>query len=137
MLSQGMEDQSKQDRIRLLCDIARQTAFAVHSFLGHGHLEKVYEAAMFHRLAKDGLKVQRQYPIAVFDEDGTELGTYAADLLMEDKLIVELKASKTLAAEHFAQVLGYLRASRREHGRLINFGSFQFEIRKIALSPLT
>ncbi len=62
------------------------------------------------------------------------IGEYYADLLVDDRLIVELKAAKTLADEHTAQVLGYLRASRTEHGLLINFGAPKFEIRKYVLS---
>ena len=66
----------------------------------------------------------------VFDEDGTPIGNYLADLLIEDVLLVELKAAKGLAPEHEAQILGYLKATGVEHGLLINFGSFKFEIRK-------
>ena len=69
----------------------------------------------------------------VFDEDGTALGEYHADLFVEDCLIVELKACKALVDEHFAQLLGYLRASRIAHGLLINFGSGRLEIRKFKL----
>jgi GxxExxY protein len=68
--------------------------------------------------------------LTVFDEDGTLLGDYLADLLVEGVLIVELKTAKALAPEHEAQVLGYLRSARLEHGLLINFGSRKFEIRK-------
>ncbi len=74
--------------------------------------------------------MKQQHPITVYDEDGTLIGDYLADLLVEGELIVELKACKTLAAEHEAQVLGYLKASRLDHGLLINFGSYKFEIRK-------
>lgn len=121
--------------ISALCDRVRQTAYAIHVYLGHGHMEKVYENALAHRLAQAGLTVRQQQPIRVYDEDGTLIGDYLADLLVEDGLIVELKAAKTLASEHEAQILGYLRASRLEHGLLINFGSYRFEIRKFALRP--
>jgi len=118
--------------IKTLCDQVRQTAYDIHVYHGHGHLEKVYENALAHRLAKAGLDVKQQHPIKVYDEDGTLIGDYLADLLVEGELIVELKACKTLAAEHEAQVLGYLKASRLEQGLLINFGSYKFEIRKFA-----
>ncbi|MFH0953979.1 MAG: GxxExxY protein [Verrucomicrobiota bacterium] len=121
--------------IMKLCDKVRQTSFEIHEYLSHGHLEKVYENALAHRLRKAGLKVEQQFPLAVYDEDGTVLGEYYADLLVDDRLIVELKASKTIADEHIAQILGYLRSSQREHGLLINFGSFKFEIKKYALRP--
>jgi GxxExxY protein len=95
-------------------------------------LEKVYENALANRLTKAGLKVEQQYPIKVYDEDGTIIGDYFADLLIEGHLIVELKTAKTLAPEHEAQTLGYLKSARLEHGLLINFGSYKFEIRKFA-----
>jgi len=116
--------------IKTLCDQIRQIAYEVHAYLGHGHLEKVYENALCHRLRKTGLKVEQQTPIHVFDEDGTLIGEFFADLMVEGILIVELKAAKGLIPEHEAHVLGYLKASRVEHGLLINFGSTKFEIRK-------
>lgn len=119
--------------INELCDIVRQTAFAIHVYHGHGHLEKIYENALAHRLAKAGLKVVPQAPLQVFDEDGTLLGDYFSDLLVEDTLLVELKACRALADDHVAQLLGYLKASRRTHGLLVNFGSYKFEIRKYIL----
>ena len=116
--------------IKALCDQVRQTAYDIHVYHAHGHLEKVYENALAHRLRKAGLDVRQQRPIQVYDEDGTLIGDYLADLLVEGVLIVELKTAKALAPEHEAQVLGYLKASRLEHGLLINFGSYKFEIRK-------
>lgn len=116
--------------IKTLCDQVRQTAYAIHVYHGHGHLEKVYENALVHRLKKLGLQVEQQHPIRVFDEDGTPIGDYVADLLVEGILIVELKTAKTLAPEHEAQIMGYLKSTHLEHGLLINFGSFRFEIRK-------
>ena len=121
--------------IKVLCDQVRQTRFQVHAYLGHGHLEKVYENALAHRLRKAGLKVIQQQSLKVFDEDGTLIGDYLADLLVEDVLMVELKTAKSLAPEHEAQILGYLKASRFEHGLLINFGSARFEIRKFIWEP--
>lgn len=118
--------------MKALCDQVRQISYDIHAYHGHGHLEKVYENALAHRLRKAGLAVEQQYPIKVYDEDGTLIGDYLADLLVEGELIVELKTAKTLAAEHEAQILGYLKSSRLEHGLLINFGSYKFEIRKFA-----
>ena len=116
--------------IKTLCDQVRQTAYDIHVYHGHGHLEKVYENALAHRLRKAGLDVKQQYPLSVQDEDGTLIGDYLADLVVEDLLIVELKTAKVLALEHEAQILGYLKSAKREHGVLINFGSPKFEIRK-------
>lgn len=90
----------------------------------------MYENALAHRLRKLGLEVKQQYPLKVFDEDGTLLGDYLADLLVEDSLVIELKTAKALALEHQAQVLGYLKSAKLEHGLLINFGSPKFEMRK-------
>jgi len=67
-------------------------------------------------------------------EDSTVLGDYFADLLISDRLIVELKASRAITDEHVAQMLGYLKSARIEHGLLINFGSHKFQIKKYAFS---
>src|SRR3989304_3135553 len=115
-----------------LCDVVRQIAYDIHVYHGHGHLEKVYENALAQRVRKAGLDVKQQHPIKVYDEDGTLIGDYVADLLVEGELIIELKTSKTIAPEHEAQILGYLKSARLEHGLLINFGSYKFEIRKFA-----
>jgi GxxExxY protein len=123
-----------QDEIFALCDQIRETSFSLHRYLRHGHLEKVYENGLSHRLRKAGLHVKQQYPIKVFDEDRTVLGDYYTDLLVEKELIVELKACNALASEHVAQLLGYLRACRIEHGLLINFGAPKLQIKKFALS---
>ena len=117
-----------------LCDIVRQTAYDIHVYHANGHLEKVYENALANRLRKAGFDVKQQHPLKVHDEDGTVIGEYFADLLIEGRLIVELKAARTIADEHVAQTLGYLKASRIEHGLLINFGSYRFQVRKYVLS---
>ena len=113
-----------------LCDIVRETSFAVHKYLRHGHLEKVYENALAHRLRKQSIKAEQQYPLKVYDEDGTIIGDYFADILIDGRLVVELKACRIIADEHIAQILGYLRASKIEHGLLINFGSPKLQIKK-------
>ena len=117
-----------------LCDIVRETSFAIHKYLKNGHLEKVYENALAHRLRKQGLDVKQQFPLKVYDEDGTILGDYYTDLFIDNRLIVELKAVQTFANEHIAQILGYLRASRIEHGLLINFGAPKLQIKKFILN---
>jgi GxxExxY protein len=70
--------------IKELCRLVRETAYAIHIYHGHGHLEKVYENALAHRLRKLGLQIKQQHPITVFDEDGTIIGEYFADLIIED-----------------------------------------------------
>lgn len=123
-----------QNKIFRLCDQVRETAFALHCYLKHGHLEKVYENGLGNRLRKAGVQVEQQHPLQVLDEDGTALGEYFADLLIEGELIVELKACKAITDEHVAQLLGYLRGCRVEHGLLVNFGSRKLEVRKYVLS---
>jgi GxxExxY protein len=95
-------------------------------------LEKVRENGLAHRLRKAGVRVEQQHPLQVLDEDGTVLGDYLADLLVEGELIVELKACKAIADEHVAQFLGYLRGCRIKHGLLINFGSGKLEIKNMS-----
>jgi GxxExxY protein len=121
--------------IMALCDVVRQTGFQLHRYLGCGHLEKVYENGLLHRLRKQSIAVDPQWPLKVFDEDGTVLGEYLADLFVDHRLLVEVKACRTLADEHVAQLLGYLRASRIEHGLLINFGAAKYLIRKYIWTP--
>ena len=122
-----------QAQINQLCDVIRETSFAIHKFLRSGHLEKVYENALAHRLSRVGIGVIQQHPLDVCDEDGTLLGHFCADLFVENKLVVEIKACRGLIDDHVAQLLGYLRASRIEHGLLINFGSPKLQIKKYIL----
>lgn len=117
-----------------LCDIVRETGFAIHEYLRNGHLEKVYENALLHRLRKQGVSVVAQHPLSVRDEDGTVLGEFFADLFVENVLMVELKAVRHVVDEHAAQLLGYLRCSRIEHGLLINFGGPRYYIKKYILA---
>jgi GxxExxY protein len=121
------------EEVLKLCDRVRGIALALHAYLRHGHLEKVYENGLAHRLRKVGLRVEQQWSLAVRDEDGALLGDYYADLFVESCLIVEIKAGRAIANEHMAQVLGYLRASGIRHGLLINFGAQKLEIRKLVL----
>jgi len=124
----------KWEDINQLCDVVRETSFAIHKYHRNGHLEKVYENALVHRLRKQGLKVEQQHPLTVYDEDGTILGEYFADLFVEDCLIVELKAVKATTDEHVAQLLGYLKSSRIETGLLINFGAARLYVKKYLMT---
>ncbi len=119
------------DELRDLASQVGQIAYGVHEYFGNGLLEKVYESALEHRLEKAGFKVERQRPLKVFDDDGYCVGDYFVDMLVNDCLIVELKAVKTLAPEHFAQILNYLKITHNPIGLLINFGSYRFERRTI------
>lgn len=125
----------KWDTINELCDVVRETSLAIHKYHRSGHVERIYENALRHRLEKRGLHVEQQHPIKVYDEDGTTLGEFYADLLVEGVLVVELKACRSIAEEHVAQLLGYLRSTRIENGLLINFGARKLYIKKYILSP--
>ena len=95
--------------------------YNVYNKLGYGFLEKVYEKAMLIELGKTGLTAQAQAPIKV-NYDGQLVGEYQADLLIENRVIVELKAVRDLTVEHEAQLLNYLKATAVEVGLLLNFG---------------
>ena len=124
-----MEDVKSE--IRELVAKVRQIAFDLHAYLGTGLLERVYENGMFHRLQKDGFRVERQKPLRVYDNDGFCLGDYFADLVVEGKLIVELKAVASISNEHYAQILNYLKITGAPAGLLINFGSYKFQVRTV------
>ena len=121
----------RADELRKLAGDVGQIAYGVHEYFGNGLLEQVYETALAHRLVKMGYKVDRQRPLKVFDEDGYCVGSYFADMVVNDSLIVELKAAKALAPEHFAQIILYLKITRNSVGLLVNFGSYKFERRTI------
>ncbi len=96
-------------------------AFEVFNTLGYGYLEKVYQRAMVVALEAQGLSVQAEAPAQVFFRDIC-VGDYFADLLVEDKVVVEIKVAKTLNPVDEAQLINELRATRRNVGLLINFG---------------
>jgi GxxExxY protein len=97
-------------------------SFKVHNLLGFGFLEKVYENALAVELREGvGLSVQQQHPTPVYYR-GRLVGEYYADLYIENKIIVEIKAVVKLLREHEAQLVNYLQATNIDHGLLINFG---------------
>ena len=95
--------------------------YKVYNALGYGFLEKVYENAMMYEFKKAGIPAVSQSPIKVLYEDEI-MGEYYADILVDDKVIVEIKAARSLAADHKAQILNYLKATDKEVGLLLNFG---------------
>jgi GxxExxY protein len=103
-------------------------AYTVHNCLGAGFVEKVYENAMRVEIQRTGLRVRQQAPIQVM-YDGEVVGEFAADLLVEENLIVELKAAAYLQKEHEIQLVNYLTATGFDTGLLINFGR-SVEIRR-------
>jgi GxxExxY protein len=131
-----MKEQSKSRPFQL-CDIVRETAYAIHRYHGPGHLERIYETALANRLRKQGLCVERQVPMTVFDEDGAHLGDVTIDVLVEGELLLELKAVKQVHPEHVAQILGYLKSARMEYGALLNFGAARLHIKLYAMSRVS
>jgi GxxExxY protein len=95
--------------------------FNVYNALGYGFLEKVYENALVLELRKVGLKAEPQQKILVY-YDGQEVGDYFVDIMVNEAVIVELKAVRQLLREHEAQLLNYLKATEIEVGLLLNFG---------------
>ena len=104
--------------------------YTVYNVLGYGFLEKVYEKALKYELEKAGLHVERQKPINVFYENEL-VGEYFADLLVENNVIIELKAAEGICEEHENQLINYLKATDIEVGLLLNFGKKPEVKRKI------
>ncbi|MGQ0828108.1 MAG: GxxExxY protein [Bacteroidota bacterium] len=94
--------------------------FNVYNILGYGFLEKVYENALIIELKKSGLQCEKQRPIDVF-YDNQNIGLYFADIVVENKVIIELKAAEGIIEEHEAQLVNYLKATDIEVGLLLNF----------------
>lgn len=105
-------------------------AYTVASKLGCGFLEKVYENALAHETRKNGSKVLQQYSIQVC-YDGVIVGDYVADLLVEDTVLVELKAVKALDDVHLAQCMNYLKTTGMKICLLINFGTPKIEVKRV------
>jgi len=99
------------------------SAYQIHRKLGSGVLESVYETVLTHELEKRGLSVKRQVPVAILYEGLSFNEGFRADLIVEDKVIVELKSVETVAPVHKKQLLTYLRLADKRLGLLINFGS--------------
>lgn len=96
--------------------------YRVYNILGYGFMEKVYENALMIEFRREGIPAVAQAPIKVFYDSGELIGEYYADILVDDKVIVEIKATKKLVEENEAQLLNYLRATDIEVGLLLNFG---------------
>lgn len=113
-----------------LTETVIQACFEVSNELGAGFLESVYEKALLIALSQRGLKAQAQYPINV-KFHGVVVGQFFADIMVEDKVLLELKAVEALAPEHHAQVINYLQATGIEVGMLVNFGRAKIEIKRL------
>lgn len=104
-----------------ITDSVLKVYYDVYNSLGYGFLEKVYQNAMYFELINAGYKVEAQKPIKVYLRNQL-IGEYYADLLIEDKVIIELKACELLMNVHIAQLMNYLKATEVEVGLLLNFG---------------
>ena len=105
-------------------------AMEVHSKLGYGFLEKVYENAMMVLLRREGIHAKQQAPITVYF-DGEVVGDYYADILVEDKIILELKAIEKITDVHRAQTLNYLKATDLHLAILLNFGKERLKYERL------
>ena len=105
-------------------------AIEVHKALGPGFLESIYEAAMVVELKRVGLRVEQQKPLPIFYRE-VMVGEHRLDLLVEDKIVVELKAISELEDLHFAIVRSYLKAAGLEHGLLLNFAAMPLTVKRV------
>jgi GxxExxY protein len=110
-------------------------AVSVHRALGPGFIEAIYEKALVIELRRRGLKVLQQVEIEVSYE-GIVVGTHRLDLIIEDTIILELKAIKTFEDIHFAILRSYLRAFGKEHGLRLNFGRPKLQAKRVIAPPL-
>jgi GxxExxY protein len=139
-LPQGISDESSGNLLaeaKPAYDLAGQViglAMKVHRTLGHGFMESVYQKALVYELAKAGLKVETDKLLQVRYEN-VVVGDFKADLIVNDELIVELKAVSTMVIEHEVQLVNYLAATGKEIGLLLNFGARSLEFKKKFRTP--
>lgn len=114
-------------------EIVKETvncAVKVRRYLGEGFLESVYQEALLIELRKVGLNAEKEIPVKVIYEDGSEIGLFKVDVLVEDCLILELKTVGDLTERHEMQLVNYLKASRLDTGLLINFWGEKIKIKR-------
>ncbi|NIS37922.1 GxxExxY protein [Candidatus Saccharibacteria bacterium] len=104
-------------------------AYRVYNKMGSGFLESVYEKCLLIELKKAGLEVQAQHPITVFYDDEI-VGEYVADIIVEDKVILELKSVRQVIIAHELQMVNYLTATHKDVGLIINFGEEKVEVKR-------
>ena len=109
-------------------------AIAVHKALGPGFLESIYETSLVVELKHAGLKIEQQKILPVYYR-GVLVGEHRLDLLVEDKIVVELKAISELDDIHFAIVRSYLKATLLEHGLLLNFATMPLTVKRVIFQP--
>ena len=116
-----MDTDNQDIKYKSLTEEIIKIFYRVYNKLGYGFLEKVYENALMIEFKKENVHAVSQFPIKVLYDD-TIIGEYFADVLVDKKVIVEIKAAKNLAPDHEAQLLNYLKATDIEVGLLLNFG---------------
>ncbi|NQV28774.1 MAG: GxxExxY protein [Rhodopirellula sp.] len=121
------------DHLNSLTEKIIGCAFKVSNTLGPGFLEKVYENALAHELRKTGLEFRQQHPVNVL-YDGIVVGEFLVDLLIDEQVVIELKAAKNLDDAHLAQCLNYLKATGLPLCLLINFGTPRVQVKRVALT---
>ncbi|HVM38056.1 MAG TPA: GxxExxY protein [Sphingomicrobium sp.] len=123
--------------IEELARVAVDCGFHIHKKLGPGLLESVYEAVLAARLERSGLRVERQKPIAIEFEDLVIADGFRADLVIDDRLIVEVKSVERTAPIHAKQLLTYLRLTEQPLGLLMNFGceTFREGVKRVVNGP--
>ncbi|MCO6450548.1 MAG: GxxExxY protein [Caldilineales bacterium] len=104
-----------------LTDAILGAFYDVYNTMGYGFLEKVYENALVHELRKRGMTVEQQAPLPVY-YDGVQVGEYYADIIVNNLVILELKAAEAISPVHTTQLINYLKASIIEVGLVLNFG---------------
>ena len=107
-------------------------AFTVGHTLGHGFLELVYKNALCLELESEGLSTSKEKSFYIFYRE-QRVGTYVADIVVNDRIIVELKVAEALSSAHSAQLLNYLKASRLPVGLLFNFGKPRIDVKRVIL----
>ena len=127
-----MNTDERREKLDQITEKIIGCCYTVATALGNGFLEKVYENALAHELKKSGFRVLQQHPVKVMYDD-VEVGDYVADLLVENSVIVELKAIKALDNIHRAQCLNYLKATGMSVCLLVNFGTPKIEIKRVVL----
>lgn len=132
LLKSLFEKDVSMEEINKITETIIGCAYKVGNELGCGFLEKVYENALAYEIRKNGLEVEQQKEIKVY-YDKVEVGNYDADILVERKVLIELKAVKNFDDVHKAQCLNYLKATGLKICLLINFGNPRVEIKRIAL----
>jgi GxxExxY protein len=110
-------------------------AMKVHRTLGSGFLESVYQKALEHELKKAGLSVIRESPLTVY-YDGVSVGDFFADMIVEDTIVIETKATQSLVSPHEVQLVNYLNAIQKDIGLLLNFGAASLQIKRKFKNPI-